>query len=278
MLDRLLDCGRAPDGMWRVGVSPSGSVTFPGTSLNDNWGYLSSAYVAYALSRPAGDSRRARYLAEARRALSNVTAYREAPWEDGSPDGYADTLEGTLYLLQVFDDREAALWVDDQIAVMFAYQRPDGFVERRYLDGNFVRTSLLYGFFRTAGTWLEPFSPDARLGVQRTPDGGVVIVLAGDSPWSGNVRFDTPRHAEHLRLPFDYPRLNGWPEWFVAEEGESYAVSDLNQGTRRLVSGHELRRGLPLTITPGESLRLKVVPARMVDTRETAPLAASRRR
>ena len=50
-----------------------------------------------------------------------------------------------VLLCEVEIDRQVAAWVDDEIAAMFALQRRDGLVSGMYLDGNFVRTAMLYG-------------------------------------------------------------------------------------------------------------------------------------
>jgi hypothetical protein len=45
----------------------------------------------------------------------------------------------------------------------------------------------------------------------------------------GRVVLDKPRHKENMHLPLDYPRLTS-PEWFVAEPGAAYFVTDYGLG------------------------------------------------
>ena len=53
---------------------------------------------------------------------------------------------------------------------------------------------------------------DARLGE------ALVLNLEVSKPWSGEIRFDEPRHRTHMHMPMDWPRMNQFPEWFVVEE------------------------------------------------------------
>jgi len=44
--------------------------------------------------------------------------------------------------------------------------------------------------------------------------------------WQRKLMLDQPRDAIFSHMPYNYPRLNGWPEWLVAEDGVSYPVTD----------------------------------------------------
>jgi hypothetical protein len=101
LMDALLERGRDEAGFWRDFLTPAGSPPPPPSARprNDNWGYLASAYVGYALSLPEGSRRRGRYFAESRRTFEAAIKYRAAAWETGQMDGYADTIEGAQYLL-----------------------------------------------------------------------------------------------------------------------------------------------------------------------------------
>ena len=261
MLDRLLDVGRDRAGLWRNWVSSKGAFdprrerTF---GLNDNWGYLTSAYVAWALALPAESPRRQRYMAEARRTLAAVAAIHGGLWQAGEFDGYADAIEGMLYLLPFLPDAAAQRWVDEEAGILFAYQRPDGLVEGQYLDGNFVRTALLYGLSRSAGVRPVPWQPQLAVGAVRDGEALTLVASAAERPWQGVLRFDTPRHRTNLGLGRDYPRLNGWPEWFVVATGDRCEVTDLGSGAVRIVDGAELAAGLPAALEPGAPLRLRV--------------------
>jgi hypothetical protein len=261
MLDRMLDKGRNPDGLWyRVLEIPSGKIEQEG--LSDNWGYVVQAFLAQAaLERavPDGEIARAeRYEEASRDALRALPRYAYYPWQRGQMDGYADTLEGVLFLLPRLPDEAAARWVDEQIAVLFGFQGPDGTVEDNYLDGNFVRTTLLYGLSLTQGVWLEPWRPDVLVGA--ATDGSCVeLAVTGVDAWEGRLRFDTPRHREYMHLPLDFPRLNEWPEAFTVEAGKTYEVTERGGDARRL-DGDVLAAGLPLRLEPGIIRSLRVCP------------------
>ena len=83
--------------------------------------------------------------------LNSVTRLDFYKWERGDMDGYADTLESAMYLLRYVDNPDAAEWVDEQMAVLYGYQREDGAVTDENIDGNFIRTVMLYGRWLTRG-------------------------------------------------------------------------------------------------------------------------------
>jgi hypothetical protein len=262
MLDRLLQKGRTPEGLWYELIDvPNGKVR--DRDLTDNWGYLGQSYLNQAeiLRVTAGrdPSAVARYEGAAATMLRAVTNVDFYAWEHGEMDGYADTLESALYLLRYIDDRQAADWLDEQVGVLYGYQKPDGSVTDENIDGNFVRTVMLYGLSLTAGTHLDPWSPTVALGA--VVDGPCLrIHLHTEAPWSGRLRFDTPRHQQNFQMPSDYPRLNQWPEWWTATPGQAYAVTTPD-GPAASIDGAALADGLELNLTPGTATQLRVCPS-----------------
>jgi hypothetical protein len=85
------------------------------------------------------------------------------------------------------------------------------------------------------------------------------VHLHADAAWRGHLRFDTPRHRQHLGLPDDYPRLNEWPEWYVVDPGRRYAVT-LPDGSQPQIGGAELTAGLPLALEPRREYQLRICP------------------
>jgi hypothetical protein len=259
MLDRLLETGRTPTGLWYDGISyPSGKVK--DKTLNDNWGYLGQAYRNRASALREGPSpdpaTAARYEDATREMLHGATAVDFYKWESGDMDGYADSLEGAIYLLRYLDVPEAADWVDQQIGVFYGFQKDDGAVTDENIDGNFVRTALLYGLRNTQGTRLDPWVPGVALGAAQ--DGGCLqLHLHADQPWSGRVLFDTPRHQLYFGLPEDYPRLNQWPEWWTAAPGQTYMVTQPD-GSVSSATGEQLAAGLAVMLNPGVAYSLRV--------------------
>ena len=175
--------------------------------------------------------------AERRTRVAGIWFRGDTPVEPGDPRAVLGTKPGDrVSIWDLQDDAEADAWVDEQTAVLYGFQAADGTVSGAYLDGNFIRTALLYGFTRTAGLRLDPWSEDVLVGAAR--DGTCLAVsLSSRVDWSGHLRFDTPRHRLHLNLPLDYARLNKWPEWFVVDDAGQYRVED----SAAQLAGHGLQ-------------------------------------
>ncbi|MGE3912505.1 MAG: hypothetical protein AB7K36_24300, partial [Chloroflexota bacterium] len=261
MLDRLAEKGRSPDGLWmRVMEIPSGKVEQDG--FTDNWGYVSQAFLIQSLIEsvaPDGDpAAAARYRNVAAQSLAAVTSYRNYPWQSGEMDGYADTIESAIYMLNVINNPAAERWVDDQIGTLYGFQQPDGAVVERDLDGNFIRSTLLNAYRLTGGARVAPWSPTVMLG--GVEEGSCLVLwTSSEDDWQGSLIIDRPRHRDYLNMPYDYARLNKWPEWFTADAGLSYRVEDSASGAETL-SGSTLIDGLPITLTAGQARTFRVCP------------------
>lgn len=260
MLKRLLSEGRLADGGWRSRLVP-GDPQVPSVheEPNDNWGYLSMAIAAYGLSLPAGNPLRDELTSAARGALRSAAAGVGTRWEGGHFDGWADSLEGAIGLLATLGDPGGEAWVDREVGRLFAFQQADGRIDGSYLDGNFVRTALLYALWKSRGTRADPWRPGVRLGAAPLSRGGVALHLESPAPWVGVVRFDTPRSREHLGLARPYPRLNGWPEWFVVEREALYEIARDGEAPRRRRGG-ELLGGLSVDLPAGGVARWTIRP------------------
>jgi hypothetical protein len=255
-LDKILVTGRTDEGLWVRSVDVATLEPF-NDQPNDTWGYNLAGFHAFDLAEGTD-----RYTAEIERMMREVATKHSWPWEWGpQQDGYADTIESMLYLLPWFDISEAHRWVDDEIEVMFLKQRADGFVEGWFLDGNFVRTALLYGQYKTQGLSLAPWSESVRVGAafDREED-TLYVYLAAQEAWQGKLRFDAPRHRIIWNMPIEYPRVNGAPEWYVVEPESVYSITNVDTGEVSSFSGQELVEGLPVTIQgpEGNVLRLTV--------------------
>jgi hypothetical protein len=263
MLDRVLARGRNDDGLWfRVIDIPTGKVTQEG--LTDNWGYVLQPFMAEAMlerSVPDGEADRAdRYDDAARQALQALPRYRFYPWQQGEMDGYADSLESAIYLLSRLPDADAEQWIDEQVGVLFGFQHADGSVENYYLDGNFVRTSLLYSLSLTHGLVLQPWRPDVLLGA--AVDGNCLEVAVGaDQDWDGVMRFDRARYREYVHLPIDYPRLNEWPTGFLVDGAAHWQILDHGDASTTTVDRDLLTTGMPLHLGGRQPVSLRFCPA-----------------
>jgi hypothetical protein len=157
-----------------------------------------------------------------------------------------------LNLLNRIPAPEAIQWADYTAQKLLAKPRDTGIIEGWHGDGNFARTALMYALWKTQGAYLEPWRADLRLGAVRADDGSTYFVIEADWPWKGLLRFDVPRHAEHLRIPADYPRLNQFPEWFTVPRSATYETEN---GERPAAT---LREGLPVAVAPKAPLHLRL--------------------
>lgn len=236
LLDRVLEVGRNEDGLLYNKINPvTGAIL--NKDLTDNWGYNYNAYLVVAQVDGV-----ARYREAVEKVLTHLLASKDFPWEGGSADGLADSLEGCLNLMNRVPTPEAEEWADYMAKRLFSIQRDTGVVEGWHGDGNFARTAIMYALWKSQGAYVEPWRADLRVGAVRDGQGVYHFVVEGDWPWDGTLRFDRPRHSENLHIPEDYPRLNQFPEWFtVTEEG----VYESNQGE---MPAKALREGLPVHV------------------------------
>jgi hypothetical protein len=264
MLDRILAVGVNEDGIFYNDINPrTGAVV--GRGLSDSWGYVYDAYYTVFLV----DGTAAYREAIVRPLAALATKYRGYSWEPrsdtkafpyGSQDGYADTIESALNLYNRYtdDSRVASVtaWMDSEIKIMWSSQRPDGIIEGWHGDGNFARTTIMYCLWKTQGVTAQPWRADLQLGAVRAGD-GIAIVVAAEQPWTGTLVFDRPRHAENLRLPVDWPRINQFPEWFTVQANRSYRVT-AGVAAPESRSGAQLAAGLPVTLAANGKLELRV--------------------
>lgn len=245
MFDRILEVGRNPDGLLWHTINPQ-TGTHNG-QLCDTWGYnYNGVYTVFLVDGIAA------YRDAVRHVLASLgPKYHGRPWADRSQDGIADAVEGALNLYNREPIPAAAAWIEHQMRELWACQQPDGTIERWHGDGNFARTSLMYALWKTQGLHVEPWRPDVRVGAV-FEEGRLFISLAADSPWTGRIKWDRPRHREFLRLPVDYPRINQFPEWFVVETGRTYVLEAVGSGEPRSLSGADLREGWACTLEPGQ--------------------------
>jgi hypothetical protein len=239
MLDRILESANA-DGMLYDEVDAA-TLEPRQAGLSDNWGYVYGAIYAFHQSTglPA-------YRDAVRHVLTRLPRYRGYDWESGSFDGYADAIESALYLVNREPVPEALEWIESEIRVMEAMQKPSGLVEHWYGEGNFNRTLLLYALYKSQGCWPEPWVPGVRLGAVREGE-GLRLSLEAPEGWRGLVHFDRARHRRVLNLGLDLVRLNEFPEWFVVDENTLYRLTPSNGGGGAIVRlGSELIAGVPL--------------------------------
>ncbi len=254
LVDLLLDCGLNQDGVWYTSITLERQ---PHDSRHAHcWGYLFNAvYTTYLITGQQ------RFLDAVRRALKAVTdkpTYLDDPAGSGRNYGsnaYSDAIESAIIFLNRLPDDRSFEVLDQCVARFLARQREDGIIEDWYGDGNYVRTALMYALMKTQGTRLEPWREDLRLGAVADSN-GVLIAVEADKPWSGHLHFDYPRHKYHFNLPVNYPRLNEFPEWFVADQDRLYSVRIENAA--RVVLGAELVQGIKINVGEDDILVIRV--------------------
>ncbi|MEN8132091.1 MAG: DUF6798 domain-containing protein [Pseudomonadota bacterium] len=254
LLDEVLVTGRTEDGLWVSSVDIRTREPVDET-IADTWGYVLNAYQMFDLAEGIS-----LYSNEVERTMRAAAALRSYPWHGQLHDGYADSIESMLNLLPWHDDPEFHRWVDDEIESMFAMQSESGFVEEGYLDGNFIRTALLYAQYKTRGINPTPWREDVSVGAAMDKEKGELHVhVDAESSWTGRLKFDQPRHEMIWNLPFDYPRLNASPEWNVFVPHRMYSVQNLELNETLLMSGKALSEGLPVSVpADGSPVRLVV--------------------
>lgn len=238
MIDRVLASANA-DGMFHNEIRCS-DLTPIDKGISDNWGYIYGA--VYTFYMVTGEQK---YRDSVLRVLRTLPKYRGFDWERGRQDGYADTIESALYLINREPVPEAIDWIESEMRTLVAFQKEDGLVEGAYPDGNWLRTVLVYALWKTAGTWVEPWRAGVRLGAARKGD-ALFVTVTSDTPWSGMLRFDRARHRRVMNLDRNYVRLNEWPEWYVVDENTLYDVRD-TAGRTETRLGSDLVDGLRVT-------------------------------
>jgi hypothetical protein len=220
----------------------------------DTWGYnYNGVYAVYMIDKSEA------YREAVRHVLSNLAEHiTDYHW--GSADEYADSIEGAINLYNRERVESATAWIDSEIRDMWRVQRPDGVVEGWHGDGNSARTAIMYALWKTQGLTVQPWRPDLRFGaVER--EGKLYVSLLADQPWSGKLVYDKPRHKLQMGLPIDYPRINQFPEWFVAQPDRRYTVGDPSGGSESSFSGQQLQAGMAVNLEAGKEQRLIVTPA-----------------
>ncbi len=251
MLDRILETGRDANGLLYNRINPvTGQIL--SEERTDNWGYN---YLAYATVARLDSVER--YHEAIRHALTNLPAAQDYPWEGARADGFADSLEGCINLMNRYPIPQAHAWADYTFERHIKLQRDTGVFEGWHGDGNSARTFIMYALWKSQGAWVESWRADIRVGAVRDSADGLLVEMRSEWPWEGRLRLDAPRHKEYLKIPSDYPRLNQFPEWFVAEKGKKYLVTvDAGQATE--ASGEELQQGIPVKLVTDTPCRIQI--------------------
>ncbi|MCC6588337.1 MAG: hypothetical protein IT168_16715 [Bryobacterales bacterium] len=247
MLDRVLASANE-DGMLYNQVDAA-TLKPLDTKLSDNWGYVYGAVYAYY--QCTGEEK---YRDAVRRVLKNLPKYRNWIWEArpgnpdmplGSFDGYADSIESALYLVNREPVPEALDWIDSEMKVMTGMQKPDGHIEYWYGEGNYNRTAMIYALMKSEGVRPDAWADGVKVGAVRD---GARLLVSVEAPAARMYRFDYARHKRVLNFDKNYVRLNEIPEWFTVDENTLYRVRKVG-GAEMVRLGSELTAGI--TLDPG---------------------------
>ena len=252
MLDAVLARGVNEDGIMfnRLGD--------PNSGLSDGWGYDYVGHLCWDMA--AGKDV---YRPHVATTLGNMIkpAYRDYRWEGSSIDGFADSLEGAMYLLNRVPVEAGFEWVDREMAKnVIRSHDPLATAElwgTMKLQANGVRTVIMHALMHTQGLIARPWRKDLTLGASPTDDGGLAVVMTatGKEPWQGVLEFDIPRHTEFMGFQKDWPRMNTLPEWFTVAPEASYTISDA--GGETIHTGRQLRTGLQVRVSSEAPLKIE---------------------
>lgn len=86
------------------------------------------------------------------------------------------------------------------------------------------------------------------------------ISLRSASNWEGKLIFDRPRHHTNMNLPFNWARINQFPEWYTVKEDSIYTVNNITLNIKNNYTGHELAQGITITLEKDKVQNLIVTP------------------
>jgi len=251
MLDEILARGINADGIMY------NTLGRPGT-LSDGWGYDYVGCLCYDMvaEKPV-------YQTHMEQTLRNLSKplYKNYRWEGSSIDGYADSIEGGIYILNRLAVPEGLSWVDREMAANVARSGEPLETARLWgtmkLESNGVRTVIMHALMHTRGLLARPWRQDLTLGACET-NAGLTIVVRAEKRWSGKLVFDVPRHRMYMGFKKDWPRMNTLPEWFTVEHEKGYVVKNATDGSEKTHTGKQLHEGLPVELAAGEEVLLLV--------------------
>jgi len=235
----------------------------PKSGLSDGWGYDYVGYLCYDMAAASLNNGKPCYREHMANTLRNLSkpVYRDYRWEGSSIDGFADSIEGGIYVLNRVPVAEGFAWVDREVAhnVARSHDPLDSapLWGTMKLEANGVRTVVMHALMHTRGLIARPWRKDLTLGAAPMPGGGLAAVMTAEKPWQGRIEFDVPRHRHSMGFQRDWPRMNTLPEWFTVELDRSYSVQTKG-GDARTQTGKQLHTGLEVNVQPGKPLQIEL--------------------
>ena len=161
-------------------------------------------------------------------------------------------------------------WIDNQIKVMWSLQdssyrenaqqwKNSGIIEGWHGDGNFARTTIMYCLLKTQGIRTTSWRDDIIIGAVKNKN-DLYISISLDEDWEGKIVFDPQRHKTVMNLPFDWPRINQFPEWYTIKPDQKYSLKNVQTNSVTEYKGSELIKGISVKITPNSINKFVVAP------------------
>ncbi|UCF15028.1 MAG: hypothetical protein JSW59_16590 [Phycisphaerales bacterium] len=228
--------------------------------LSDGWGYNYVGYICYDMIAGEGV-----YRPHIERTLRNLAKpkYKNYPWEGSSIDGFADSVEGGIYVLNRYPVKEGFDWVDSEVAANIARSADPLETAELWgtmkLQANGVRTVIMHALMHTQGLIARPWDIGMELGACPTSD-GLAVAIKAKKDYEGKIVFDIKRHKHYVSFKKDWPRMNTLPEWFTVELKRRYKVTDLRTGKTHIYTGRQLHDGLEIRLRAAETAFLHVEP------------------
>lgn len=260
MCESFLKFGRNRDGLMISAIHPRTRQILI-DDPNDNWGYLLNGVLLYLDAEKKRGTMAPERIAYLEKQVDDiiqaVASHYDLGWQEGLMDGYADTLESAMYMSAYRKSSQPWLipWLDDQMANLFKFQQEDGFSDKGYLDGNFIRTSLMYADLRSGGFTIQPWRDDVSVGFATNKAGRAVVYVASKEPYTGVLKADQARHKNFMHLPWNWPRLNSWPEWFVPTDAMRISKTT---GLSAAPSIADLQKGLSISLPAGGTVTIQI--------------------
>ena len=250
MLDRLANYGMREDGLFHHDIDIR-----TGKPVRDRtthaWGYVYIAYLAFY--QETGERKYRDYIEH---VLNNLDP-RSVFWWTKRSTALSDVIEGVLYIVNRIPNENGFKYIDAMNSLMLSRQKLRGEFEQWYGDGNITRTALMYAMYKTQGLRMQPWELGLKFGAVYK-NNTLYIAIHSENKWEGNLFFDYPRHREIFHLPINYARINEFPEWYTIEPFDYYNIENLKNNRTYLYPGLEMIEGINLSLTPGETLYLKV--------------------
>jgi len=257
IFDTILEKGCNEDGMMYNHITKRDGWS---GRLSDGWGYNYVGYICYDMI--VGE---ALYRPHIERTLRNLSKrkYNNYPWEGTSIDGFADSVEGGIYVLNRYPVKEGFDWVDSEVAANIV--RSGDPLETAELWGtmklqaNGVRTTIMHALMHTQGLIARPWDIGTELGARATSNSLIVTIKASKN-YNGKIIFDVPRHKHFMGFEKDWPRMNTLPEWFTVGLDRTYRITNVRTHKTQTRTGKQLHDGLELRLKAAERTTLHVEP------------------